>query len=317
MANVVDRIVVPFDGDGSGVDDLSWGQAENWSAIVRQKTWIPLGGVRPLGEGTTVDDIASEVSYLMGRFQSIRTRLRFDPDGRPTQVVSSSGEITVDVIDAGADDPAEVAEPHPRRVRRGRSRLHQRVAGAVGVDPAGEHADAPGHAREPLRHRRGRRRHHDDRRRHARARAGHRHAAAGTGPMAADPGRAPAERGRAALLGTRPAIGRRPPVRLPGHPGRAALLARRVQLTRDGAGGACHRGAHRPRVGLDPARHLRDGAGAADRHQPGRGAPAGQQPVPARPRRRRLHRWLRPVSARWTSSGRRSTRRWHGSRRRR
>ncbi len=108
--HVVDRIVVSFDGDGSGVDELAWGQAENWSAIVRQKTWIPLGGVRPLPEGTTVDDITDEVSYLMGRFQAIRTRLRFDSEGRPTQVVSSFGEITINVIDAGADDPAEVAD---------------------------------------------------------------------------------------------------------------------------------------------------------------------------------------------------------------
>jgi hypothetical protein len=45
----------------------------------------------------------------------MRTRLRFDADGRPSQMVSSSGEIALDVVDAGDDDPAEIADEMRRR----------------------------------------------------------------------------------------------------------------------------------------------------------------------------------------------------------
>ena len=112
MASVVDRIVVPFAGDGYGEDGLSWGQLENWRAIVHLKSWLPLGGVNPLPEGSTVEDVAGELGYLMSRYQSLRTRLRFDDgdDLDPVQVVSGSGEITLTVVDAGDDAPDAVAE---------------------------------------------------------------------------------------------------------------------------------------------------------------------------------------------------------------
>src|SRR5688572_14915291 len=109
MIDVPDRIVVPFEGEGSGVGELSWGQYEIWSAMVRLKSWMPLGGIKPLPAGTTVAEIAEELRYLMSRYQSMRTRLRFDAEGRPSQVVSSSGKITLEVYDAGDNDPEKVA----------------------------------------------------------------------------------------------------------------------------------------------------------------------------------------------------------------
>jgi hypothetical protein len=110
-----ERVIVPFAGDGAGEGPLSWGQAENWWAIVRQGGWLPLGGIRPLDPGTTVEDIAGELAYLMGRYPSMRTRLRFDEVPRPTQVVAVRGEITLEVYDAGERDPDGVAqEVHDR-----------------------------------------------------------------------------------------------------------------------------------------------------------------------------------------------------------
>lgn len=109
MVNAPDRIVVPFEGEGSGIGELSWGQYEIWSAMVRLKSWMPLGGIKRLSAGTTVAEIAEELRYLMSRYQSMRTRLRFDAEGRPSQVVSSSGEVTLDVFDAGDTDPEKAA----------------------------------------------------------------------------------------------------------------------------------------------------------------------------------------------------------------
>jgi hypothetical protein len=61
--------------------------------------------------GTTVEDIVAQLRFMMGRYQTMRTRLRHDPDGRTRQVVFASGEVALEVIDvADGDDPGEVAE---------------------------------------------------------------------------------------------------------------------------------------------------------------------------------------------------------------
>ncbi len=110
MTVMTDRIVVAFAGDGAGAGELSWGQQDIWQAMVRQQSWLPNGAWGPLAAGTTVDDVAEQLRYMMSRFPSARTRLRFDADGRPSQVVAASGEIALEIVEAGADDPAAVAE---------------------------------------------------------------------------------------------------------------------------------------------------------------------------------------------------------------
>ncbi|MET7395148.1 condensation domain-containing protein [Dactylosporangium sp. NPDC005572] len=112
---MAEQIIVAFEGEGSGVDDLSWGQLDLWMAMRRQNSWLPMGGATPLPAGTSLNDVVESLRYLMSRYQPMRTRLRFDADGRPSQVVSSSGETALDVVDAGDDDPAEVAEAMRQR----------------------------------------------------------------------------------------------------------------------------------------------------------------------------------------------------------
>lgn len=112
---MTEQIIVAFEGEGSGVDDLSWGQLDLWMAMRRQKSWLPIGGATAVPAGTSLADVVEHLRYLMSRYQPMRTRLRFDADGRPSQVVSSSGEIALDVADAGDDDPAEIAEAMRRR----------------------------------------------------------------------------------------------------------------------------------------------------------------------------------------------------------
>lgn len=99
LPTATERLSVAFAGDGSGTGELSWGQLEIWSAMTRQG-WIRLGGVIPLSPGTTVQDVADELGYMMSRYQSMRTRLRFEESGRPTQELFASGEINVEVYDA-------------------------------------------------------------------------------------------------------------------------------------------------------------------------------------------------------------------------
>lgn len=106
---VADKVIVQFEGDGSGVAELSWGQAEILSVMQDKSNSLPMGGARVLPPGQTVADVVAGLSFILGRHQSLRTRLRFDPDGQVKQVVHASGEMTLEVVDAGDDDPGEVA----------------------------------------------------------------------------------------------------------------------------------------------------------------------------------------------------------------
>jgi hypothetical protein len=108
MPVVAERVPVAFVGVGAGVGELTWGQMEIWLAMIRQEQWLWLGGRKPLPAGTTVADVADELRYLMTRFPSMRTRLRFDGGGRPTQELFSSGEIALEIFESDpADDDAE------------------------------------------------------------------------------------------------------------------------------------------------------------------------------------------------------------------
>ncbi|MER7008985.1 condensation domain-containing protein, partial [Dactylosporangium sp. NPDC000555] len=110
MIDVHDRIAVAFEGDGAGEGALSWGQQDIWRAMVRQESWLPNGAWGPLPPGTTLDEVADRLRYLMSRFPTARTRLILGAGGGPRQVVSGAGEIALDVVDTGGQDPAELAE---------------------------------------------------------------------------------------------------------------------------------------------------------------------------------------------------------------
>jgi hypothetical protein len=115
-ARAGESIVVRFEGNRTGVEELSWGQRELWMAMREQETWLPIGAVQPLPAGTTVDGVEADLRFVMSSYPSMRTRLRIDDPSRPAQVVSGSGEITLEIVEAGDDtDPAEVAAAVWRR----------------------------------------------------------------------------------------------------------------------------------------------------------------------------------------------------------
>jgi len=109
-------VPVAFRGDGEGVEELSWGQWELWEGLDRLGTWMPIGMVRPLSPDTTVDDVAGQLRFMMSRYQTMRTRLRFDPDG-PKQVVHGAGETKLEVVDTEeGEEPAKAAERTRQRL---------------------------------------------------------------------------------------------------------------------------------------------------------------------------------------------------------
>ena len=112
---VVDRVVVAFDGDGEGEADLTWGQIGLWQSIEASGMSKTVFHIAEVEEGTTVDDVAERLRFMVSRHQALRTTLVLRGDAPPRQRCRASGEVTLTVVDAGGHDPAEVAEAVSQR----------------------------------------------------------------------------------------------------------------------------------------------------------------------------------------------------------
>jgi hypothetical protein len=106
---VLDRVLVPFEGAGAGEDELSFGQLGLWQALATgiSRTVAHVAEADP---GTTLDAVADMLGFMVGRHQSLRTTLVSRDGGLPRQRVAAVGEVPLLVVAAGDDDPAEVAE---------------------------------------------------------------------------------------------------------------------------------------------------------------------------------------------------------------
>jgi len=109
MVTATQTIMMPFQGLRATTAQLTWGQLSIWTAMVRQRTWMPLFWFRLLPTGTTVDEVAARLTNAIERYESLRTRLVFDGDEEPRQAVAGDGEVVLEVYEAGARDPADVA----------------------------------------------------------------------------------------------------------------------------------------------------------------------------------------------------------------
>ena len=104
-------IMVPFQGEGSGTEELTWGQWTVWRMMSGFGSVFMVGGAMKLEDGTTLEHIEHLLAFIMARHESLRTRIQTGPDGEPRQVLSASGEVGLAVIDtADGEDPAAVAE---------------------------------------------------------------------------------------------------------------------------------------------------------------------------------------------------------------
>jgi len=101
-----ETILVPFQGDGGGVDALSWGQCEIWRPMIAVGSSFPLGATYPAPPGTTVASVADMLRFVVGRHQSLRTRIVTDADGTPRQHVATSGSVPLEVVHVDGDEPA-------------------------------------------------------------------------------------------------------------------------------------------------------------------------------------------------------------------
>lgn len=108
---VVERVLVPFAGEGAGEGELAFGQLGLWQSIAGSGASRTVAYVAEADPGTTVDAVADMLGFMVGRHESLRTTLVLRPDRRPPrQRVSATGEVPLLVVAAGEDDAAEVAE---------------------------------------------------------------------------------------------------------------------------------------------------------------------------------------------------------------
>ncbi len=106
---MVERILVPFEGEGSGVEGLTWGQIGLWQSTLADGRSRTTGGTAPTPPGTTVEWFADMLRFMVSRHQALRTRLVFDKEGTARQSCSTSGELPLEIYDAGDRAPAELA----------------------------------------------------------------------------------------------------------------------------------------------------------------------------------------------------------------
>lgn len=104
-------ITVPFEGDGAGTEELTWGQWTVWRMMNGFGGVFLVGGMMKLEEGTTLEHLKHLLAFIMRRHESLRTVIRTEPDGSPRQIVAASGEVGLEVVDVeDGEDPAVVAE---------------------------------------------------------------------------------------------------------------------------------------------------------------------------------------------------------------
>jgi hypothetical protein len=113
---MAEPILVPFHGDGGGVDTLSWGQSEIWRSMMAVGDSFPLGATFPAAPGTTVAGVAEMLRFIVSRHQSLRTRIVVDADGTPRQHVATSGEVRLDVVDGDATVATRLLERYERTI---------------------------------------------------------------------------------------------------------------------------------------------------------------------------------------------------------
>lgn len=115
MAITFSEISVAFAGTGAGTGELTWGQMGIWRATQRNDRNMNLIWAEPLPEGTTLEQIADRLRFIVSRHPALRTRLRFvegpSGDRYPRQVVADVGEVPLHIADVGdGDDPATATE---------------------------------------------------------------------------------------------------------------------------------------------------------------------------------------------------------------
>lgn len=90
-----DRMTVEFGGAHAGTAPLTWGQQAIYQDMCESGNQFNMGGRFELPPGSTIEDAAARLRWLMVRHASLRMRLLADGDG---QEVAGAGAIGLDIV---------------------------------------------------------------------------------------------------------------------------------------------------------------------------------------------------------------------------
>jgi hypothetical protein len=103
--------LVRFHGSRGVVAELTWAQRSIWDLhhmYSPDHHYFNFGRLIAAPDGTTVAAVERSVRCLVERYETFRTTVHLGPDGRPRQHVAESGELPLQVYEAG-DDAAVAA----------------------------------------------------------------------------------------------------------------------------------------------------------------------------------------------------------------
>jgi hypothetical protein len=103
---------VAFRGERSGSCGLTWGQKWIWRAVHSQAPelrHLNMSRILAVPPGRDLDTVLAGLAALLSRHEGLRTRFSVDETGTPVQMFARRGELPVQVVEAGGDDPEAVA----------------------------------------------------------------------------------------------------------------------------------------------------------------------------------------------------------------
>jgi hypothetical protein len=111
-------VPVPFAGLPAETGPLTWGQQGTWRDMLECGLSFGQSAVHALPEGTTVEDRAAHLASLVSRHPALRMRFGTDADGKPCQVVPSSGDAALDIVRIPGDADDDLALRYALEVMR-------------------------------------------------------------------------------------------------------------------------------------------------------------------------------------------------------
>lgn len=106
---------VVFHGTRPGTEIITWGQRAIWTAIQRTRpndAYFNFVKTLPVAD-TDVDSVLAALGEVIGRHEALHTRI-VEVAGEPHQEVAGSGELTVEIVEAGRDVDARAADIEAR-----------------------------------------------------------------------------------------------------------------------------------------------------------------------------------------------------------
>jgi hypothetical protein len=103
---VTDSVPVRFCGAGTGCGPLTWGQKQVFLEMRESGQTLNMADAQPMPRPVPVGEVAAQFAEMISRHPSLRTRFPAHPEAGAEQVVSESGELSLDVVDL-ADSVSE------------------------------------------------------------------------------------------------------------------------------------------------------------------------------------------------------------------